>query len=81
MSTTTVRVRDLAERVVWTAISAGLGVLTISGVIDVSALEAAFAAAASALVNALLVIARWRLSVLPDPGAGLPGSPQPTPPL
>lgn len=36
---------------------------------------AAAVAGLGALINAVLVIARWRLSVLPNPGEGLPGVP------
>jgi hypothetical protein len=38
-------------------------------------LQAALAATASAGVNFLLLVARARLSVLPNPGDGLPGLP------
>lgn len=86
-----IRARDLAERVFWTFVAAFLtsllGAQALLAVIehvadvsiDVSALGAAVIAAAfaglTAAGNVLLVIARWRLSVLPDPGAGLPGLP------
>lgn len=86
-----IRTRDLAERVFWTFVAAFLtsllGAQALLAVIeavadvsiDVTALGAATIAAAfaglTAAGNVLLVIARWRLSVLPDPGAGLPGLP------
>lgn len=68
-----IRIRDLIERVLWTAVAAGLGALVAAPLVDLATLEAAAVAAAAAAVNAVLVIARWRLSVLPDPGGGLPG--------
>ncbi len=86
-----IRARDLAERVFWTFVAAFLGSLVgaplvlqvLEGLadvsIDISALQAILVSATfagvTAAANVLLVIARWRLSVLPDPGAGLPGLP------
>lgn len=86
-----IRARDLAERVFWSFVSGFLGSLlatpvmldvienvakveidvTTMGAVVISAAFAGFTAAA----NAVLVVARWRLSVLPDPGEGLPGLP------
>lgn len=70
-------IRDLLERLVWTFVAAFLGALTGAAVLslDVTALQAAAMAGLGAVANAVLVIARWRLSVLPDPGEGLPGLP------
>lgn len=67
--------RDLIERVVWTFVSAALAALAGASVLGIDAAQAALMAGLSAAINAVLVIARWRLSVLPDPGAGLPGLP------
>lgn len=67
--------RDTAERLFWTLVAAFLGALTVSDLLDISALQAAIAAAASAGANFLLLVARARLSVLPEPGEGLPGLP------
>ena len=39
--------------------------------LSLSAIEAAFLAGTSAVVSFFTVIARWRLSILPDPGAAL----------
>lgn len=80
-------VRDLIERVFWTFVASFLASLlgapvliaaleAASGAaIDVSALQAALVAALVAgmvaVANFVLVIARWRLSVLPNPGEGL----------
>lgn len=69
---------DLAERLVWTFVAAFASALVsppiaqAAGVdLSLSALEAAFLAGTSAVVSFITVIARWRLSILPDPGAGL----------
>jgi len=77
--------RDLIERVFWTAVSAALGTIPAAQLssaifeLDLAALEtvavAGLTAGLAAAANALLVIARARLAVLPDPGAGLPGLP------
>lgn len=74
-------VRDLLERLVWTFVAAFLTTLLAAlaagagGAIDLSAIQSAAAAAALAgliaVGNFVLVIARWRLSVLPNPGEGL----------
>ena len=71
------KIRDLLERVLWTFVASFLGALAASPLLnlDVSALESAALAGLSAVVNVVLVVARARLSVLPDPGAGLPGLP------
>lgn len=70
-------IRDLLERILWTFVAAFLGALTGAAVLslDVTALQAAAMAGLGAVANAVLVIARWRLSVLPNPGEGLPGLP------
>lgn len=62
-----------AERLFWTVVAAFLGGLTVGGVVDISTLDAAIIAAVSAGVNFISLVARARLAVLPDPGAGLPG--------
>lgn len=65
--------KDLAERLLWTVLAAFAGGLTVGGLVDLSTLDAAIVAGASAGVNFLTIVARARLAVLPDPGAGLPG--------
>jgi ABC-type Na+ efflux pump permease subunit len=67
--------KDTAERLVWTLLAAFLGALGVSGVTDITTLQAGLTAAASAGVNFLLLVARARLAVLPSPGEGLPGLP------
>ena len=66
------RTRDLIERVVWTAIAAALTALIGAPILDVEEWRAAALAGGTSAITAILVIARWRLSILPDPGAGLP---------
>ncbi len=70
-------IRDLLERLFWTFVSAFLGALTGSAVLDLGldAVQVAALAGLGAVANAVLLIARWRLSVLPNPGEGLPGLP------
>ena len=68
-------IRDTLERLFWTLCAAFLGALGVSDAIDISAVQAGIAAAAAAGVNFLLLVARARLAVLPEPGAGLPGLP------
>jgi len=68
-------IRDVAERLVWTVAAAFLGGLAVGGAFDLSTVEAGGLAAATAGVNFLLLVARARLAVLPEPGAGLPGLP------
>lgn len=67
--------RDTAERLFWTLVAAFLGALGVSDAIDITALQAGVAAAAAAGVNFLLIVARARLAVLPNPGEGLPALP------
>lgn len=66
-------IRDLLERLVWTFVSAFLGALVGASVLDldVDAVQAAALAGLGAAANALTIFARWRLSVLPNPGEGL----------
>lgn len=68
-------VLDLLERVLWTAISAAAAAAIAVPVLDADAAKAAIAVGITAAVNAVLVVARWRLSILPNPGDGLPGLP------
>lgn len=72
-------IRDLLERLFWTFVAAFLGTLLGAAVldVDVDALQAAAMAGLGAAANFVLLIARWRLSVLPNPGEGLPGLPTP----
>lgn len=67
--------RDAIERIFWTAVAAAGAAVTGAALFDVESWRAAAMAATAAAIDAVLVIARWRLSVLPNPGAGLPGLP------
>lgn len=69
--------RDTCERLLWTVVAAASGALIAPAVFDfsVSALQAAAIAGVGAAVNFVTIVARARLAVLPDPGAGLPGLP------
>lgn len=73
-----VRIADLAERLVWTFVAAFTSALLSPPLaeaagrhLSLSVLDSAVLAGASAVVNFVTILARWRLSVLPDPGAGL----------
>lgn len=68
-------IRDLVERVFWTAVAAAGANLAGVAIFDIEPWKAAAATGLAAAINTVTVIARWRLSVLPDPGAGLPGLP------
>lgn len=68
------------ERLVWSAVAAGGGALIGVPLFDISVWEAAAIAGLGAVVNGVTQFARYRLSVLPDPGAGLPGLPTPNAP-
>lgn len=67
--------RDTAERLVWTVVAAMGGALAAGPIINISTLDAAKVAGLAAAVNFLTIVARKRLSVLPDPGDGLPALP------
>lgn len=66
-----VRTRDLLERVVWTGVASAATNLGGAVVFGVAVWKAAALTAIAPSVNAVLIIARWRLSVLPDPGAAV----------
>lgn len=67
--------RDAIERIFWTAVAAAGAAVTGAALFDVESWRAAAMAATAAAIDAVLLVARWRLSVLPNPGAGLPGLP------
>lgn len=79
MSTSPARTRDFAERIFWTGLSVFLGAAgTLAGAFLVGAelsegMIATLTVAATAVANGILIIVRWRVSQLPDPGQGLPG--------
>ena len=69
------KIRDLLERVLWTGVAGVGGGLVGAPLLDYATWKGAVVGGLTAVINAVSVIARWRLSVLPDPGAGLPGLP------
>lgn len=90
------KLRDALERLLWTFVAAFLGALLGSPIllavieeaadvsVDLSLLATALVSAALAgliaVANAILIFARYRLSVLPNPGEGAPGLPVLPPP-
>jgi hypothetical protein len=90
------KLRDALERLLWTFVAAFLGALLGSPIlvevieasanvsVDLSLLSTALVSAVLAglvaVANAILIIARYRLSVLPNPGGGVPGLPVLPPP-
>lgn len=90
------KLRDAFERLLWTFVAGFLGALLGSPIlvamielaagvdVDLSiistALISALLAGLVAVANAILIIARWRLAVLPNPGDGAPGLPTHLPP-
>jgi len=66
-----VNIRDLAERVLWTAVAAGIAAL---GEIQFE-LGPVWTPIVTAAVTGVLVWLRKQVPVLPNPGAGLPGLP------
>ena len=67
--------RDSAERIFWSVLVAALTNFGSVDFLDIAAWKAAALAGINAAVTFLLLVARTRLSVLPDPGEGLPGLP------
>lgn len=68
---------DLLERCLWTFVATAGGA-AIGGEVfslDLATWQVAAIAGLGAVVNVITTFARWRLSVLPNPGDGLPGLP------
>ena len=64
-------IQDTLERMFWTVVSASLSSVAAASLTDVEAWQAAAVAGGTAAINFITIVARKRLSVLPDPGAGL----------
>jgi hypothetical protein len=62
------KARDFCERLFWTALAATGGNLTAAALFDLSAWKMAAATGLVAAIQCVSVFARWRLSVLPNPG-------------
>lgn len=75
------KLSDLLERVFWTAASVILGMIPAAVgeiVLDLDlagGVIAAITIGSTAAANGLLVVVRWKLDILPNPGDGLPGYP------
>lgn len=67
------KIRDFAERLWWTFVVAATANATAAAVFDIDWWQMAAATGVAAVLQAVVVFARWRLSVLPNPGEGLPG--------
>ena len=67
--------RDTLERIVWTFVAGALGAIVGASLLDIDLWQAAAVAGLGDVASLVLIIARTRLSVLPNPGAGLPGLP------
>lgn len=67
--------RDTLERLFWTFIAGALGAVIGAPLLDIELWQAAVITGLGDVVSLVLIIARRRLAVLPDPGAGLPGLP------
>lgn len=67
------KTRDFFERLWWTFVVAAAANATAAAVFDIDWWEMAAATGIAAVIQAVVVFARWRLSVLPNPGEGLPG--------
>lgn len=67
------KIPQVLERIVWTFVAAVGGGLLGGPLLGVSAWQAAGVAGLAAAVNTVTIYARKRLSILPDPGDGLPG--------
>jgi hypothetical protein len=66
-----VRLVDILERVFWAFVVGALTNLVGVTILGVEAWKGAVMAGLTAVINAILAIGRWRLSILPDPGAAI----------
>lgn len=67
--------RDFFERLFWTVVVAGLASAASAALFDIEAWKAAAMTGLAAGIQCVIVFGRYRLSVLPNPGEGLPGLP------
>jgi len=70
-----VKLRDFLERLFWTFIVAALANLLGAALLDIEAWKMAAVTGGAAALDALAIFGRYRLSILPNPGQGLPGLP------
>lgn len=66
-----IRTKDVTERVFWTFVVGALSNLLGVTLLDIELWKAAVLAGLSAVLTYMLALGRWRLSVLPDPGAAV----------
>lgn len=71
----TMNLRDFLERLFWTTVVAGLASTASAALFDIEAWKAAAMTGLAAGIQCIVVYGRYRLSVLPNPGEGLPGLP------
>jgi len=69
------QLRDFLERLFWTVVVAGLASTVGAALFDIEAWKAAAMTGLAAGIQCVVVFGRYRLSVLPNPGEGLPGLP------
>lgn len=69
------KLRDFLERLFWTIVVAGLASAASAALFDIEAWKAAAMTGLAAGIQCVIVFGRYRLSVLPNPGEGLPGLP------
>lgn len=67
--------RDTLERLFWTVVAAASTNLSTVALFEIAAWKGAALAAINGAMTFILLVARTRLAVLPEPGAGLPGLP------
>lgn len=60
--------RDWIERLIWTALTAALTNLAGASLFSIGVWKAAALTAGAAVINGVLGLARYRLSILPTPG-------------
>ena len=63
------------EKLFWTFVAAVLTNLGSAAILDLDVWKAAVLSGVNAATTFVLLVARYRLAVLPDPGHGLPGLP------
>ena len=69
------KLRDFLERLFWTVVVAGPASAASAALFDIEAWKAAAMTGLAAGIQCVIVFGRYRLSVLPNPGEGLPGLP------
>lgn len=69
------KTRDFLERLFWTFTVTALANVLGAALLDIEAWKMAAVTGAAAVFDAITIFGRWRLSVLPNPGQGLPGLP------